>query len=189
MQALWIILPLLLLGVAVAYGASLYNVLVKAAVNVDKSWANITVLEKQRYEELPRLVEICKGYMKYEQETLERITLARAQFLAAQTPPAMAKADVKLEGALKTLFANVENYPDLKAHETFLRLQKRITGLECEIADRREFYNDAVAIFNTRIAQVPYTFVAELAGFAPVDMYQVPEEETAPVAVRFGGER
>ena len=189
METLWIILPVLSIGVAIAYLAGLYNELVKATVNVDRSWANITVLEKQRYDELPRLVEVCNGYMKYEKDTLERITRARAQFLEARTPPAMANADLKLEGALTTLFAVAENYPDLKAADNFVRLQKRITGLECEIADRREFYNDAVAVFNTRIGQVPYTFVAALAGFTPLDMYQVAEEETRPVDVKFGAGR
>lgn len=186
MQIIWIALPVLLAAIALAYGIGLYNELVKATVGVDKSWANITVLEKQRYDELPRLVEVCNGYMKYEKDTLERITRARAQFLEAQTPPAMAAADLQLGGALKTLFATVENYPDLKAEENFTRLQKRITALECEIADRREFFNDSVAVFNTRIRQVPYTVIADMLGYTPLEMYKVPENEKAPVAVKLG---
>ena len=186
MQIIWIALPVLLAAIGLAYGVGLYNELVKATVSVDKSWANITVLEKQRYDELPRLVEVCNGYMKYERDTLERITRARAQFLEARTPPAMAAADLLLGGALKTLFATVENYPDLKAEENFTRLQKRITALECEIADRREFFNDSVAVFNTRIRQVPYTAIADMMGYTPLEMYKVPENEKAPVAVKLG---
>lgn len=186
MQLIWIGLPALLAVIGIAYFVGLYNQLVKAAVNVDRSWANITVLEKQRYDELPRLVEVCNGYMKYEKDTLERITRARTQFLQAQTPPAMAAADLQLDGALKTLFATVENYPDLKAEQNFVRLQKRITALECEIADRREFFNDSVAVFNTRIQQVPYTLIADLMGYTPLEMYKVTEEEKAAVAVKLG---
>ncbi len=186
MQIIWVGLPLLLAIIGLAYGVSLYNELVRARVSVDKSWANITVLEKQRYDELPRLVEVCNGYMKYEKDTLERITRARAMFLEAQTPPAMAKADLHLEGALTTLFATVENYPDLKAEQNFVRLQKRITALECEIADRREFFNDSVAVFNTRISQVPYTAISNMMNYTPLEMYKVPENEKAPVAVKLG---
>jgi len=187
MITIWTVLPLLSLGIAIAYLAKLYNELVQIRVNVDKSWANITVLEKQRYDEVPKLVQICNAYMKYESETLQRITQARTLFLEAKTPSATAKADSQLEGSLKTLFATVENYPDLKAAENFTRLQTRITALECEIADRREFYNDSVAIFNTRIMQVPYTLIADAFGYTAQDMYAVPKEETEAIEVKFGG--
>jgi LemA protein len=186
MEILWIALPILALAAGIVYTVKLYNELVHIAVSTQKSWANISVLEKQRYEEVPRLVEICNAYMKYESETLVKVTQARASFLEARTPSATAKADLQLEGALKTLFATVENYPELKAEENFRRLQGRITALENAIADRREFYNDSVAIFNTRIRQVPYTFLADALGYAEQDMYEVPEEETKPVAVKFG---
>ena len=189
MEMLWIALPVLAAATGLAYIVKLYNELVRVAVNVEKSWANITVLEKQRYEEVPRLVEICNAYMKYERGTFLKITQARAQFLEATTPSATARADRQLESGLKTLFATVENYPDLKAEENFRRLQGRITALESAIADRREFYNDSVAVFNTRIGQVPYTFIAGLFGYSEQDMYQVPPEETEPVAVTFGGGR
>ena len=186
MGIVWIALPVMAVVIGIAYTAKLYNELVRVTVNVEKSWANITVLEKQRYDEVPRLVQICNAYMKYERETFLKITQARAQFLEAKTPPATAKADLRLEGALKTLFAVVENYPALKAEDNFMRLQTRITSLESEIADRREFYNDSVAIFNTRIRQMPYAFIADMLGCAEQDMYQVPQEETEPVPVTFG---
>ena len=184
MGILWIVLPVIAAAAGAAYIVKLYNELVRIAVSVEKSWANISVLEKQRYEEVPRLVDICNAYMKYERETFLRIAQARANFLEAKTPSATARADLQLEGAMRTLFATVENYPDLKAHENFQRLQGRITALESAIADRREFYNDSVAVFNTRIGQVPYTFIADALGYAPQDMYQVPQEEKEAVAVK-----
>src|SRR5579859_738511 len=141
----WLVL-LFVVGGAVAYVVTLYNGLVAVKNNVDKAWANIDVLLKQRHDELPGLIEVCKGYMKYEGETLQRVTQARNAYSQAAT--------------LGRLIATAENYPDLKANSNFMHLQSRITELESEIADRREFYNDSVNTFNIRIQQIPDTFVA-----------------------------
>jgi len=169
----------------IVYIVRLYNELVQVQTNISKSWANIDVLAKQRYDEIPNLVRVCNAYMKYESETLEKLTRARAQFLEAKTPPEIADADSRLAGGLKTLFAVAENYPALKAEENFRRLQTRITALECAIADRRELYNDSVAVFNTRIMQIPYVLLTELMGYRSQEMYQVAEEETKLSEVRF----
>ncbi|MBN1824087.1 MAG: LemA family protein [Endomicrobiales bacterium] len=182
-----LVLVFLGLGAAIVavYGVGLYNSLIRIKVNTEKSWANIEVLLKQRYDEIPKLVKVCEGYMKYERETLEKITQARSQFLSAKTPQDMAKADSNLAGALKTLFAVSENYPELKANNNFRQLQDRISYLENQIADRREFYNDSVAVYNTRINQVPELFVARMLNYQEKGMYKVPAAERSSPEIKF----
>ena len=167
------------------YAVGIYNQLVQVKINVDKSWANIDVLLKQRYDEIPKLVKVCEGYMKYERETLEKITLARTQFMSAKTPGDVSKADSTLAGALKTLFAVSENYPDLKANANFKQLQERVSYLENQIADRREFFNDSTAIFNTRIRQLPDIFLANVLGYTQQEMYKVAEAEKNSPEIKF----
>jgi LemA protein len=175
------LLALVLAVVALAaYLIGIYNQLIQVKVNIDKSWGNIEVLEKQRYDEIPKLVKICEGYMQYERETLEKVTAARTRFLEAASPGQMAQADGMMAGALKSLFAVAENYPQLKADQNFLHLQARVSALENEIADRREFYNESVAIFNTRIQQFPDMIVAGWMRYQPREMYQVAEAEKQP---------
>ncbi|MFH1563899.1 MAG: LemA family protein [Nitrospirota bacterium] len=183
------ILILIALGLGIVwviiYFISIYNELIHIRVNIDKSWANIEVLEKQRYDELPKLIKVCEGYMKYERETLEKVTLARTKFLDAKTPNEFAKAGDDLSGALKTLFAVAENYPELKANENFMQLQNRITYLESQIADRREFYNESVTIYNVRIQQIPYVFIANMLKYEQKEMYKVPAEEKVSPEIKF----
>ena len=182
-----VVLIVLALATVVAggYFIGIYNQLIQIKVNVDKSWSNIEVLEKQRYDEIPKLVKVCEGYMKYERETLEKVIEARTRFLNAQGPADMAQAGSQMAGALKSLFAVAENYPDLKANQNFTQLQGRVTQLENEIADRREFYNESVNINNARIQQVPYVFVAGMAGCSPREMYKVAAEETKSPEISF----
>lgn len=178
---------IVLLGL-VLYAVGVYNQLVQINVNVARAWSNIEVLEKQRYDEIPNLVRVCEGYIEHERTTLENVTAARTSFMQAKTPGQVAEADSRLAGALKTLFAVSENYPSLKADSHFLQLQKRVSDLENQIADRREFYNDSVAIFNTRIRQIPYVFFTGLLGFtAEKEMYKVAEAEKAVPQIRFNG--
>lgn len=179
-----IALGVIVLGVAF-YLVGVYNQLVQVKVNVEKSWANIDVLLKQRYDEIPKLVKVCEGYMKFERETLEKITQARTQFLNAKSPGEVAKADSSLAGALKTLFAVSENYPDLKANNNFKQLQERVSYLENQIADRREFYNDSVAVFNTRIKQIPDIVIANLLAYREKEMYKAAEAEKTPQDIKF----
>jgi LemA protein len=171
--------------VAVGYAVGLYNQLIGVRVNVDRSWSNIEVLEKQRYDEIPKLVKVCEGYMQYERDTLQKVIAARTRYLGASGPADRAAAGAEMASALKGLFALAESYPDLKANANFTQLQSRITALESEIADRREFYNDSVAIFNARLEQVPDVFFARLLGYRPRAMYKVAPAETAAPDIKF----
>ena len=173
------------LVVGIGYAVGIYNQLIGVRINVDRSWSNIEVLEKQRYDEIPKLVKVCEGYMQYERDTLQKVIAARTRYLGASGPADRAAAGAEMAGALKSLFALAESYPDLKANANFTQLQARITALESEIADRREFYNDSVAIFNARVEQVPYVFFAAPLGYKPRDMYQVAPAERANPEIQF----
>ena len=169
----------------VMYFVSIYNGLIRLSRNIEKAWANIDVLLKQRHDELPKLVKVCEGYMKYERETLEKITNARTACLAARTVGESSKAEGQLNTALKTLFAVAENYPDLKANQNFVQLQSRVSYLESQIADRREFYNDSVNSYNIRINQLPDMFVARMINMLPKELFKVSEEDRKDVDINF----
>src|SRR5574340_924432 len=159
---------LILLGltvVALSYSISLYNNLVQLKHGVSKAWANIDVLLKQRHDELPKLVEVCKQYKQFEQETLQRVIEARSMVQSArqgQDIEALGKAEGMLRMGLGNIFAVAEAYPELKTNENFMQLQTRITGLENGIADRRELYNESVNIYNVGIEQFPAVLVANM---------------------------
>ncbi len=161
----------ILLGILVVlliYIVILYNGLVGIKHAVDKAWSNIDILLKQRHDELPKLVEVCKQYMGYEKETLERVMQARsavANARAAGNAASLGPAEAQLRMGLGNLFAVAEAYPELKANDNFQHLTGRITGLENAIADRREFYNEQVNINNVRIEQFPDILVARLFNF------------------------
>ncbi len=175
----------LFLAGAVIYTVILYNGLVRLRNENDRALANIDVLLKQRHDEIPNLVETVKGYMQHEQQTLTAVTQARAASVNAASIGQKAAADLKLENALRGLFAVAENYPQLKANDNFLRLQARISELEERIADRREFFNDDVNTYNTRIAQIPDVFLASFMDLKPRPMFQVSEEDRKLVQVSF----
>lgn len=179
-----VIIILFIVGV-VAYFMTIYNSLVRVKNDIDKAWSNIDVLLKQRHDELPKLVETCKGYMQYEQKTLQAIVDARSAYQKATTVQEKAQADNMLSGALKTLFAVAENYPDLKANANFMQLQGRITELEEKIADRREFFNDSVNTYNIRIQQVPDVFIARMMTLQPHELFKVAEADRADVELKF----
>ena len=167
------------------YFVSLYNGLIRLSRNIEKAWANINVLLKQRHDELPKLIKICEGYMKYERETLEKITAARTACIQAKTVGDSSKAEGELNKTLKTLFAVSENYPDLKANQNFVQLQNRVSHLEGQIADRREFYNDSVNNYNIRINQLPDVFVAQMLQMKAKEMFKIEEEDKKDVDVKF----
>jgi LemA protein len=167
------------------YAIILYNGLVRLRNENDRALANIDVLLKQRHDEIPNLVEAVKGYMQHEQQTLLAVTQARAASMNAASINQKAVADLKLESALRGLFAVAENYPQLKANENFLKLQNRISELEERIADRREFFNDDVNTYNTRIGQIPDVFVASFMDLKPRPMFQVSDEDRKQVEVKF----
>jgi len=169
------------------YIVLIYNNLVSLKHSVSKAWSNIDVLLKQRHDELPKLVETCRQYMKFEQETLEKVMQARTSVATAQQQgniPALGQAEGALRLGLGSLFAVAEAYPELKADETFQHLQARITGLENAIADRREFYNESVNNNNVRIEQFPDVFVARMFNFIAHSLLEFSAEETADVNIR-----
>jgi LemA protein len=169
------------------YTVILYNGLVRLRNDNDRAWANIDVLLKQRHDEIPNLVETVKGYMQHEQQTLLAVTQARAASMNAASIAQKASADLMMTGALRGLFAVSENYPQLKANENFLNLQNRITELEERIADRREFFNDDVNTYNTRIGQIPEVFVASFMSLKRRDFFKVSDEDRRLVEVKFAG--
>jgi LemA protein len=170
------------------YTVILYNGLVRLRNENDRAWANIDVLLKQRHDEIPNLVETVKGYMQHEQQTLLAVTEARASSMSASSVGQKAVADLQVASALRGLFAVAENYPQLKANQNFLKLQNRITELEERIADRREFFNDDVNTYNTRIGQIPEVFVASFMALKPRQMFQVSDEDRKLIEVRFQGQ-
>ena len=182
-----LLLTLILLVVlgGLIYFVMIYNGLISLARNIDKAWANIDVLLKQRHDEIPRLVAVCQGYMKYERETLEKITQIRTACIQAKSVGESAQAEGQLSGLLKNLFAVAENYPDLKANQSFLQLQQRISYLESQIADRRELFNDSVNNYNIRINQIPDMWVAGMMGMKVKELFKVIEGEKTVVGVEF----
>ena len=180
-----ILILLIVAIVIIGYIVTIYNGLIKLKNNIKKSWANIDVLLKQRSDELPKLIATVKGYMKHEKEVLENLTKARTNFLNANTVAETAAADNMISGALKSLFAVSENYPNLKANENFMQLQKRISGIENEIADRREFYNDSVNQYNIRIQSIPDVIVARMMGYTNEEMFEVAETDKQDVEIKF----
>src|ERR1700681_3888581 len=177
-----------ILGVIV-YVIMMFNGLIALKNDIAKAWANIDILLKQRHDELPKLLEVCKGYMDFERDTLQKITQARSMYQQAVSVDQKAQADQNMTSALRGFFAVAENYPDLKANSNFAQLQKRITDLESEIADRREFYNDAVNTLNIRIQQMPDTLVASFMSISPRPMYKVEEADKADVPMTFAAAR
>ncbi len=176
-----------LLAVLLIYVVSIYNQLVRIKHNVSKAWSNIDVLLKQRHDEIPKLVETCKQYMKFEQDTLEKVMQARSQVSEArqnQDVTGLGMAEGALRMGLGQLFALAEDYPELRANENFQHLQSRISTLENTIADRREFYNESANINNIGIEQFPDAIVARLFRFGARDLLEFEASEVADVGVK-----
>lgn len=176
-----------LIAVVLFYGISLYNHLVNLKHAVAKAWANIDVLLKQRHDELPKLVEVCKQYKEFEQSTLQKVIEARSQVQAArerQDVGALGQAEGMLRAELGNIFAVAEAYPELKANENFMQLQTRITGLENGIADRRELYNESVNIYNVGIEQFPAVLIANMFRYEPKPLLEFSASEKADVDMK-----
>jgi len=173
-----IIVILVVLGIIFA---AMYNSLVTRRNQVDNSWSQIDVQLKRRHDLIPNLVEAVKDYMSYEQETLTKVTEARAAAISAgnQGPEAQAQAENVLTGTLKSLFAVVENYPDLKANQNVMSLQEELTATENKIAFARQFYNDSVLTYNNKIQTVPSNLIAGMFNFSPRQFFAAPEEDKA----------
>lgn len=169
------------------YFVLLYNNLVRLKHNVAQAWSNIAILMKQRHDELPKLIETCKQYMAYEKDVLEKVTQARASVFKAREAGdvnALGEAESMLRAGLGNLFAVAENYPELRASDKFQHLQTRISQLEVQIADRREFYNDSVNANNVRIEQFPDAVIATLFRFGPHPLLKFREAEIKDVDVK-----
>ncbi len=171
--------------IVLGYIVAIFNGLIRLKNNIEKSWSNINVLMKQRHDELPKLISAVKGYMKHEKGVLTELTKARTEFLKTKDIHKKAKLNNQISDALKTIFAVAESYPNLRATENFQQLQQRISGLENEISDRREFYNDSVNVYNIRIHSIPDFFVARMMGYLKKELFRTTPSEVADVKVEF----
>ena len=178
----------ILLGVAVLlvlYVIVAYNGLVRLRNRVENAWAQIDVQLKRRYDLIPNLVETVKGYAEHERGTFEAVTQARANAINASGVAEQAQAENMITGALKSLFAVAEAYPDLKANENFLALQEELTGTEGRISYARQFYNDAVLQLNTKIQSVPTNIIANMFKFKEREYFEADDTSRGPVSVQF----
>jgi len=162
-----------------------YNKIIRMENRIDNSWAQIDVQLKRRADLIPNLMETVKGYMKHEREVLENVTKARASLMKAKTPQENIDADNMLTGALKTLFAVAENYPDLKANQNFLQLQDELTHTEDKISYSRQHFNDTVLSYNNTIETFPGLWFAKRMGRKTREMLQIPEESKELPKVKF----
>lgn len=183
MGFLLLIFAILLLGIV--YIWSIYNNLVTLRLRVKEAWSQIDVQLQRRADLIPNLVESVKGYVKHEKQVLENVTKARSALLSATGPKAKASANDHLVSALKTLFAVAENYPQLKANENFMQLQKELSDTEDKVAFARQFYNTAIADYNTRIQVFPNVFLAKYFGFREQEFFEVKQEDKNKIKVNF----
>jgi LemA protein len=178
-------LLLIILGVLVLLFIFLFNSLVRLRNQVKNAWAQIDVQLKRRADLIPNLIETVKGYAKHEKGVLEGVTKARTQLMQASSVEGKAKADNMLSSTLKSLFAVSENYPDLKANQNFLQLQEELSGTENKIAYARQFYNDIVMRFNTKIEVFPNNLFSKMLGFSKEHSFEATAEEKKNVKVSF----
>jgi LemA protein len=162
-----------------------FNGLVKRRNQVDNAWSQIDVQLKRRHDLIPNLVETVKGYAAHERGTFEAVTQARANAINAQTPADQAQAENVLSGALKSLFAVAEAYPDLKANQNFLNLQEELTSSEDRVAYARQYYNDSVLSYNTQIQKFPTVLLAGMFNFDKREFFDAAPEETETPQVQF----
>ena len=179
------IIILLVLAVVIIYLWSLYNGLATARVRIKEALSGIDVQLKRRTDLIPNLIETVKGYAKHEKSVFENVTKARSALLKAEGPKEKAQANNMLEGALKSLFAVAEAYPDLKASENFKELQTELTDTEDKIAYSRQFYNGNVRDYNTMIVTFPNMMLANMFGFKQEEFFEAEEEERKKVEVKF----
>jgi len=172
--------------VLILWVVGIYNGLARARIRVKEAWSGIDVQLKRRSSLIPNLVETVKGYAAHEKEVLENVTRARAMLDRAATPGQAAQADNMLTGALRSLFAVAEAYPDLKANQNFLELQRELTDTEDKIAYARQFYNSNVRDYNERTATVPSSIIAGMFNFEPAEFYEAEEAAREDVKVSFG---
>ncbi len=179
------LIVLAILAVIVIYVIVQYNGLVRVRNRIENGWAQIDVQLKRRHDLIPNLVETVKGYATHEKATLEAVIAARNSALSAKGAGNIATAENNLSGTLKSLFALGEAYPDLKANQNFLQLQEELTGTEDKIAYSRQYFNDEVRAYNTKIQSFPSNVLAKQFKFAQREYFQTDEADRGPVSVKF----
>ena len=163
----------------------MYNRLVVLRNRIENAWSQIDVQLKRRVDLIPNLVETVKGYAAHEKEAFEKVIRARSALMNASGVEAQAQADNMLTGALKSLFAVAEAYPELKANQNFLMLQEELSGTEGKIAYSRQFYNDSVLQYDNALEMFPTNILAGMFGFQPKPYFETPASDREPVAVKF----
>lgn len=182
---IWLWVLIIVLGLLVLYLIFTFNRFITLRNRADNAWSQIDIQLKRRFDLIPNLIETVKGYTKHEKETLKEVTAARTQFMNATGPAAKAKADNMLEGALKSIFALSESYPKLQANTNFMQLQEELTGTENKISYSRQFYNDSVQEFNTKLQTFPPNIVGRMFGFKEREFFEAIGTERENVKVKF----
>ncbi|MCJ7581713.1 MAG: LemA family protein [Candidatus Aminicenantes bacterium] len=184
MEGIWIIL--IILAVVAVFLVGIYNGLVQLRNRCENSWAQVDVQLRRRYDLIPNLIETVKGYAQHEKETFQNVTEARTKAMNAGSVKDQGQAENMLSGALKSLFAVSENYPELKANQNFMMLQEELAGTESKIAYARQFYNDTVMKFNTKQQVFPSNIIANMFSFQEREYFEIEEPEAKePVKVKF----
>ena len=178
-----IFILVLILFSLISWFLTVYNGLIQVKENIKKSWANIDVLLMQRSDEIPKLVKVLKSFVKHEKKMFDSIMETRSFYLGASTVSEKADTDNEMSSALKSIFALSEAYPELRSNDNFLKLQERISGLENDIADRRELYNESVNNYNIRIQSLPDAFIANSMNLAAEEMFKVVEKKKKDVDI------
>ena len=172
---MWIILIIIILVVVFIIG--LYNGLVKLKVKVENAWSQIDVQLQRRFDLIPNFVETVKGYMEHEKETLAKVTELRTSWANATSVKDKANLDGELSSALKSIMAVSENYPDLKANQNFAQLSEELRNTENKIAFSRQFYNDSVTAYNTKLQVFPSNIIAGIFNFTPAELFNIDNDE------------
>ena len=176
------VIALIIIGF-ISWFFTVYNGLILVKENIKKSWANIDVLLMQRSDEIPKLIKVLKSFVKHEKKMFDNVLDARTSYLGASSVSEKADADNRMSEALKSVFALSEAYPELGSNDNFLKLQERISGLENEIADRRELYNESVNNYNIRIQSLPDMFIANTLGLPQEVMFKVDENKKKDIDI------
>ncbi len=179
----WVVIGIIVLVVLIVL--LIFNALISKRNQIDNAWSQIDVQLKLRFDLVPNLVETVKGYAKHEKSVFEEVTKARAAVMKAGNVEENAAAQNMLTGALKSLFAVAENYPDLKASQNFLQLQEELSGIEGKIAYARQFYNDSVLDYNNSLQTFPGNVIGGAMGFLAKPYFEVDAATKAPVKVQF----
>lgn len=183
---MWISLGIVILVVLIVISiVAIYNKLIVLRNRIDNAWSQIDVQLRRRYDLIPNLLEVVKGYAAHEKGVFEEVTKARASMTSAKTMAEQGAAQNMISEALKSLFAVAEAYPDLKANENFMMLQEELSGTESKIAYARQFYNDTVMQFNTMLQTFPSNIIASSFGFTPREYFPMEDAAREPVRVQF----